>query len=90
MAKHSYKTRVRVENGTEEIQFEPLDEDAPRIPSRYRYDKAEFGKFGNGRTYKVDPDKVEAEAEEELAEAQIKQAKEEVKGMKAATKEGRK
>ena len=81
MAKHKYISHVRVEGGTEEVQFEPQG-DAPRIPSKYQDDVKAFGKFKDGKTYSLDPDKVAAELEEEVAAVQEEQAKEDVKAMK--------
>jgi hypothetical protein len=88
--KHSYETIVRVESGVEETIFAPKSQDAPRIPARYRHDPKEFDKFKSGKTYKIDPEKIEAEAEEEIAGVQIEQAKEEAAAMKAAEKKTRK
>lgn len=78
---HEYKARVRVENGVEETQFAPVSPDSPRIPTRYVTDPEEFGKFKNGRTYKRDPEKAEAELEEVVALVQEEQAKEAVEVM---------
>lgn len=89
MAKHKYTAHVRVEGGTEEVQFEP-QADAPRIPSRYQHDSAEFGKFKDGKTYSLDPDKVAAELEEEIAAVQEEAAQADAAAMKDADKKGRK
>ena len=62
--KRRYRTRVQVADGTEETQFIPLTDSAPRIRTRYIRDPAEHGKYKDGREYSIDPDKEEDEAEE--------------------------
>jgi hypothetical protein len=81
MAKHKYEARVDVSGGTEEVQFVPQG-DAPRVPSRYRHDPAEFGKFKPGKVYTLDPEKIEEAVESGLAEQQAEQAKAEADAMK--------
>jgi hypothetical protein len=75
MASFKYKARVRVESGTEETQFEPLTEDAPRLRSVYVTDPNAFGKYKDGKTYNINPERLEDEAQEELAEEQAAAAK---------------
>lgn len=84
MASFRYRTHVRVESGTEETQFEPLDSDAPRIKSHYEMDSKAFGKHKDGRTYRINPERLEDEAEEEIAEMQAAEAKADAEAMNAA------
>lgn len=85
-----YEARVRIEGGVEETQFAKLDSDAPRIPSRYVSDEKEFGKYANGRTYRINPERIEAEVEVEMAEVQAEVSKEEAKSMKVGSKGSKK
>lgn len=82
MASFRYKAHVRVESGTEEVQFEPLDQDAPRIRSLYESDRKLFNKYVNGRTYRINPERLEDEAEEEQAAAQAADSKADAEAMR--------
>lgn len=86
MASFRYKVHLRVESGTEEVQFEPLDADAPRVRSLYETDKEKFGKYKDGRTYRLNPERLEDEAEEEIAEQQAEEAKADVAAMQPPKK----
>lgn len=86
MASYRYKAHVRVESGTEETQFEPLDAEAPRVRTLYETDPAAFGKHKDGRTYRINPERLEEEALEELAEQQAAEAKADAKAMKPPKK----
>ncbi len=81
MARHKYKVRHNDDgSGVIEVTFERQDADAPAIPAMYLAGK-DKPKYAHGRTYSIDPEKLDAEAEEVQAEAERQQAKEMIKSM---------
>jgi hypothetical protein len=93
--KRRYRVKVSSADGVEETQFIPLADTTPRIRTRYVRDPTQHGKYKDGREYAIDPEKVEDEAEEALADSpesgeQRAQERAAEKGAKRATKKGKK
>ncbi len=84
--KFEYTAIVHLDHGVEEVQFAPVNPDAPRIPSRYESDPEKQGRFTNGRIYKRNPEKDEAEFEEVQAQVRQEQVAAQVKAAKEQTK----
>lgn len=90
--KRRYRTRVSVEGATEETQFIPLADSSPRIKTHYERDPARHGKYKNEREYLIDPEKLNAPAEEASAadDPAIEEQREQEKAEAKAAKKGRK
>jgi len=84
--KHKYTARHNDDgSGVVEVTFERHG-DAPAIPAMY-HKTGEKPKYAHGKSYSIDPEKLDAEAVEAQAEAEKQQSKQIAKSMQPPKKE---